>query len=126
MDIFHMYSDNILFKSLKFLQKKNYIFHGNFYHPHTHLNLTIIYFLANYLTYEFTWADTFDVIKKKVLSDAQSHGYFTSVDDILSSWKDYTWYNTGLNPIQTVTFNAGRKTQLKHLPYDIFLCQKTT
>ena len=65
-------------------------------------------FLASYLTWEFTWLDTFDVIKKKVLSDFQTHGYMTSIDDIMMSWKDYDWYNTGVNPIKAVTFNAER------------------
>ena len=53
-----------------------------------------------------TWPDTFEVIRKKVLSDAQTHAYMTSIDDILYIEDD--WYNTGLNPIRPVSFTAGR------------------
>ena len=51
-----------------------------------------------------SWGETFEVIRKKVLSDAQTHGYATSIDDIVSSWNDYDWYNTGLNPVKPVRF----------------------
>ena len=67
----------------------------------------MFYFIANYLTWEYTWGDTFEVIRKKVLSDAQTHAYMTSIDD-LQFWSDYTWYNTGLNPVRPVSFTAGR------------------
>ena len=65
--------------------------------------LFYVFFIANHLTWESTWADTFDVIRKKVLSDAQTHAYMTSIDDIMS-WADYDWYNTGLNPVRPVRF----------------------
>ena len=68
----------------------------------------MFYFIANHLTWEYTWGDTFEVIRKKVLSDAQTHAYMTSIDDIYSAWPDYDWYNTGLNPIKPVSFTAGR------------------
>ena len=69
--------------------------------------LFYVFFIANHLTWESTWADTFDVIRKKVLSDAQTHAYMTSIDDIMS-WADYDWYNTGLNPVKPVSFTAGK------------------
>ena len=59
-------------------------------------------FPANYLTWEYSWGATFDVITKKVLSDAQTHAYMTSIDDINSLWSDHEWYKTDLNPIRTV------------------------
>ena len=65
----------------------------------------MFYFLANYTTHVPSWAGTFELIKKKVHNDGPiSHAYMTSVDDILGVWKDYVWYNTGLNPIKPVTF----------------------
>ena len=80
----------------------------------------MFYFLANYITYQWSWADTIDMVKKKVHNDGPlSHAYMTSIDDIILSWKDYPWYNTGLNPIRPVTFNPGRMTQnqLENLPF---------
>ena len=51
-----------------------------------------------------SWGETFEVIRKKVLSDDQTHGYITCNSDILSNWAGYDWYNTGLNPVKTVCF----------------------
>ena len=71
-----------------------------------------LYSLVNHLTWEYTWADTFDVIRKKVLSDAQTHAYMTSIDDIQASWADYDWCNTELNPVKPVNFTAERSVFL--------------
>ena len=51
-----------------------------------------------------SWGETFEVIRKKVLSNAQTHGYITSIDDIEGNWNGYDWYNTGLNPVKPVRF----------------------
>ena len=51
--------------------------------------------------------DTFDVIRKKVLSDAQTHAYMTSKDDIKRRSDVNQWFNTGLNRIKPVSFCAG-------------------
>ena len=67
-----------------------------------------LYSLVNHLTWESTWGDTHDVIRKKVLSDAQTHAYMTSIDDIQKAWSDYDWYNTELNPVKPVNFTAKR------------------
>ena len=61
-------------------------------------------FLAKHTTWKESWGETFEVIRKKVLSDAQTHGYITAIDDIANNWNGYDWYNTGLNPVRTVSF----------------------
>ena len=68
----------------------------------------MFYFKVNHLTWKSTWADTWEVIRKKVMSDAQTHAYMTAIDDIVMNWPDYDWYNTGLNPVRPVSFTAGR------------------
>ena len=68
----------------------------------------MFHFKVNHLTWKSTWGDTFEVIRKKVQSDAQTHAYMTSIDDIVKNWPDYDWYNTGLNPVRPVSFTAGR------------------
>ena len=60
-------------------------------------------FLANHTTWTDSWGETFEVIRKKVLSDAPTHGYITTNSDILSNWAGYDWYKTGLNPVYTVS-----------------------
>ena len=55
-----------------------------------------------------SWSETIDAVNKKVrLSDAQTHAYMTSIDDIIY-WPDIDWYNTGLNPVKPVSFTAGK------------------
>ena len=50
-----------------------------------------------------SWSETIDAVNKKVrLSDAQTHAYMTSIDDINSLWSDHEWYKTDLNPIKPV------------------------
>ena len=55
------------------------------------------------MTWEDNWGDTFEVIRKKVLSDDPTHAYMTAIEDIQMGWSDYDWYNTGLNPIRPVS-----------------------
>ena len=50
-----------------------------------------------------SWGETFEVIRKKVLSNAQTHGYITAIEDINGNWGGHDWYNTGLNPVQLVS-----------------------
>ena len=57
MDIFHMYSDNITFKSLKFPKSKIIFFMEKFYDPQTHQNLTIVLFSSElrHVSVELGW-----------------------------------------------------------------------
>ena len=50
-----------------------------------------------------SWGETFDFIRKKVLNNAPTHGYVSTIDDIAVNWDGYDWYNTGLNPIKPVS-----------------------
>ena len=59
------------------------------------------------MTWKDDWDETFDTIRKKVLSDTQSYGYMTSIDDIMN-WPGHDWYNTELNPVKPVSFIAKR------------------
>ena len=59
------------------------------------------------MTWKDDWDETFDTIRKKVLSDTQSYGYMTSIDDIMN-WPGHDWYNTELNPVNPVSFIAKR------------------
>ena len=71
------------------------------------------------MTWKDDWDETFDTIRKKVLSDTQSYGYMTSIDDIIN-WPDHDWYNTELNPVKPVSFIAKNKkidSNYKNIPY---------
>ena len=77
-------------------------------------------FLVNHTMWKESWGETIEVIRKKVLSDAQTHGYATSIDDIVMGWNEYDWYNTGLNPVKPVRFiYCCKKRKIKNMLFSL-------
>ena len=73
----------------------------------------------NHTIWKRTWGETIEVIRKKVLSNAQTYGYATSIDDIVMGWNEYDWYNTGLNPVKPVRFIYCCKRKIRNMLFSL-------
>ena len=82
------------------------------------------FFPADHMLWYNSWSETLDAVKKKVLSDAQTHAYMTSRDDSVLSLPDYDWYNTRLNPVKPVN-DIRQYFNTLHLQSILFLTKIT-